>query len=113
MEFSERTRVVGQQDQSEGLCISDRELWIHQRDRRTTMRSAAERRSAIGTTAPGRNGPVGLSETPGSVHAPGPEGQHTELLLTEELDSSVRSRREIGAPDQRALHSLASRPGVS
>ncbi len=31
----------------------------------------------------------GLSETPGSVRAPGPEyGQHTELPLTEELDYS-------------------------
>jgi len=46
------------------------------------------------------NCPVGLSETPGSVRAPAPElGQHTELLLTEELGYSwddVAALREKG-----------------
>ena len=33
--------------------------------------------------------PVGLSETPGSIRTPAPEhGQHTELILTEELGYS-------------------------
>ena len=44
--------------------------------------------------------PVGLSETPGEVREPAPElGQHTELLLTEELDYSwddIAALREQG-----------------
>ena len=44
--------------------------------------------------------PVGLSETPGEVREPAPEhGQHTELLLTEELGYSwddIATMREQG-----------------